>query len=91
MSSERAPDTSLLVVPLLDGTTLMITWGEVRSALAAQGLHVISAAEKAVLDEMGQLGTPMLELIRDGYSALPQVLHPPCLAELARREAKRGE
>jgi len=47
-----------------------------------------SAADKAVLDAMGELDIEMLKAVRNGWSAAPAVFHPPCLAELARRELK---
>ena len=55
----------------------------------ARGLHVVTAADKAVLDAMAGLETVMLEYVRAGWSAAPPVFHPACRAELARREASR--
>ncbi len=66
-------------------------WGTVADferSLAEQGLHIVTAGEKAVLDEMAGIEIEVLEHIRNGHSAAPLIFHPPCLAELARREAK---
>lgn len=60
-----------------------------RDELAAQGLHVVTDAEMRVLDAMGELDIEMLKAVRDGWSCAPTMFHPPCLAELARREGKR--
>jgi hypothetical protein len=45
--------------------------------------------ELAVLDAMGAIEIGVLEAIRDGWSCAPPIFHPPCLAELARREAEK--
>lgn len=46
------------------------------------------AAEQRVLEAMAQIPRGVLECVRDGTSFLPPVVHAPCMAELARREAK---
>lgn len=49
----------------------------------------LALADQRVLDAMAALETEMLEYARKGWSAAPPAFHPPCLAELARREALR--
>lgn len=67
-----------LVVPLLDGTTLLMTVDEAKAALAAKGLHVVSPVEKAVLDAMGRIPRQRLEWEAEQGSS-------PAKAELRRR------
>lgn len=67
------------------------TLADLKRLLAAQGLHVVTDAEMAVLGAMGKLPLRCLESVRDGDSALHPMVHPPLLAELARREAKHGQ
>jgi len=58
------------------------TLAELRLALAAQGLHVVSAAEKAVLDTMA-----LADLVPDGFVSEAEE-RAVVWAELARREGK---
>lgn len=46
-------------------------------------------AEQRVLDAMAGIELGVLEAIRDKQSCAPVTFHPPCLAELARREAEK--
>ncbi len=50
--------------------------------------RIITPEERAVLDAMAALDIEVLKAIREGWSYAPLIFHPPCLAELARREAK---
>lgn len=69
-----------------------VTLGAIRESLAAQGLHVVTAADKAVLDAMGDISEcdlrwtlEMGDIDADGNDT-PAVRA--CRAELARRGAK---
>lgn len=72
-----------LVVPLLDGTTVAMTVDEAKAALATKGLHVVTAADKAVLDAMASAW------IEGGKFHNRLDKRAVCLAELARREAAK--
>lgn len=45
-----------LMVPMADGTVVAMTVDEARAALATRGLHVVDAADRAVLDACAALG-----------------------------------
>lgn len=63
---------------------------DVKRSLAAKGLHVVTAAEKAVLDAMAEVSNEDLEYwVSDDYYC-PASCEKPGAAELARREAVKS-
>lgn len=60
-----------------------------RALLAAQGMHVVTAADKAVLDAMSRAHIDDNPKDYDGPVMLLSEEHAVCRAELARREQKK--
>lgn len=65
------------------------TVGEVREMLREQGLHVVMAADKAVLDGMSEAHVDEYELRFFAERPESEPLSRACAAELARREAAK--
>lgn len=85
----RSDERVLFQCPWAREQDFYLPLGVVRAALAGNNLHVVTDAERRVLDAMGELDIEMLKAVRDGWSCAPTMFHPPCLAELARREGKQ--
>ena len=66
---------------------VMVTLDSLREQLATQSLHVVTAAEKAVLDAMARV---TIRQDGDGHCSIPGIeWEEPLRAELARREAAK--
>lgn len=78
-------ETDLVGVGQPDGISPEYTLAELREALAHFGLHVITAAEKLVLEAAGSVPERVLETWCGHVSDWPRRI---ARAELARREAK---
>lgn len=70
-----------------------VTAGDLRllcAELAQLRTRAVTPEERAVLDACAEWETPVLEHIRDGWSAAPPVWHSAAKAELARRTSKES-
>lgn len=88
-SDERAAVPDPVWVTVYDRHNgVMMELDKVRKQLAAQGLHVVSDAERRVLEAMADV--PIERAPNHGLYYVPRHrMQGPILAELARREGKR--